>query len=75
LFFMISFLLSFDWVKERRTSRQRLRSRQEILLHAYTKLLRQLFTQDITNVNEVQFDHDLYEQEVKELLALGDEEF
>ena len=75
LFYMISFILSFDWVKERRKSLQRLRSRQEILLHAYTKLLRQLFTQDITNVNKMQFDHDLYEQEVKKLLALGDEEF
>ncbi len=75
LFYMISFVLSFDWVKERRKSLQRLCSRQEILLHAYTKLLQQLFKQDITNVNKVQFDYDLYEQEVKELLALSDEEF
>jgi hypothetical protein len=66
---MVSFVLSLEWVEERRKSLRPLRSKPEILLGAYNQLLQRLLEPNVINVNKITFSHDQYKQEVQALLA------
>lgn len=75
-FYIISFVLSFDWEGEdtglRRSVRQRV-PKQEIVTEAYLRMMRLLIEQDITNVGAAKFARDQYKQEVQDLLAIVEE--
>lgn len=72
-YYIISFVLSFDWVEAdvavRRSIRQPV-SRDEVVTDAYFSMMRQVIGQQIKNVGAVRFARDRYAQEVQELLRL-----
>jgi len=75
-FYIISFVLSFDWEGKdtglRRSVRQQV-PKQGIVTEAYLRMMRQVIEQDITNVAATRFACDQYRQEVQSLLAVVEE--
>jgi hypothetical protein len=72
-FYIISFVLTFDWEGEDTTLRRSLRQSvpaQEARTEAYLRMLRNLVEQDICNVGTTRFARERYKQEVRDLLAL-----
>jgi hypothetical protein len=70
-YYIISFVLSFDWIGPNKDGRRAVRqviSRQEIATSAYLDLIRVTVERDVQNVSSTPFPREDYKREVADLL-------